>query len=91
MQYTFFIQADHWQFYLEDRTISHDTGDLWGCQADSLLQALDGLLAVGTARWGKNTPVTVMVHQQRPPDCEDCVCETVREGTLRTISGWLHL
>ena len=51
MRYTFRLDADHFQFYFEDRAIAHDTSLLWSTSVvDGRLDVLDGLLAIGTVR-----------------------------------------
>lgn len=90
MHDTFQLDADHFQFYLEDLAIEHDTSLLWDATADPLLQMQDGLIAIGTARWGLHTSVTIEVHQQ-PPHEDGEAWEHMREARLRTISGHVHL
>jgi hypothetical protein len=88
MRYTFRLDTDHFQFYLEDRAIAHDTSLLWSTPfVDGRLDALDGLLAIGTARWGHDTSVTIEYQHQRPPTDDVEGWDLVAEASLRTISG----
>jgi len=92
MHDTFRLDADHFQFYLEDKAIPHDTGLLWNTPlADQRLDALDGLLAIGTARWCQDTAVMIERVESSPAmdnfEAWDCVIE----ASIRTISGRLHL
>jgi hypothetical protein len=51
MRYEFRLDTDHFQFYLEDLAIAHDTSLLWSAPVvDGQLDVLDGLLAIGTVR-----------------------------------------
>ena len=92
MRYTFRLDTDHFQFYFEDRAIAHDTSLLWSTPVvDGRLDVLDGLLAIGTARWGRDTPVTVE-YQYQPPASDDLESwDLVAEASLRTISGQVCL
>jgi hypothetical protein len=88
MGYTFRIDTDHFQFYLEDRAIAHDTSRLWNTPVvDGRLDVLDGLLAIGTARWGHDTSVTIEHQHERPPSDNLEGWDLVAEASLRTISG----
>jgi hypothetical protein len=92
MHHTFRLNADHFQFYLEDRAIPHDTDLLWSTSlADQRLAVLDGLLAIGIARWGLDTAITIEQVEASPAldnlEAWDCVIE----ASIRTISGQLHL
>ena len=92
MHDTFRLDADHFQFYLEDRAIPHDTSLLWNTPlAGQRLDTLDGLLAIGIARWGQDTAVTIERGESSPAtdnlDAWDCIIE----ASIRTISGQVHL
>ena len=91
IQQTFQLHTDHFQFYLEDLGIEHDTSHLWHDRTEHLLQSLDGLLAIGTARWGLNTSITIQIQHQAPQDTDLTIWEHIREAHLRTISGNLRL
>ena len=78
----FEIDADYRQFYLEDETSPHETGEIWTPEAiERLLATGTKLVAVGTARNDK-VPVSVEIHDSAP-DPEQHVdtgsCGLVRE------------
>ena len=92
MRYTFHLDADHFQFYFEDRAIAHDTSLLWNTPiVDGRLDVLDGLLAIGTARWGHDTSVTIEHQHERPPSDDLEGWDLIAEASLRTISGQVCL
>lgn len=92
MHNSFRLNADHFQFYLEDRTIAHDTSLLWSAAIlDGRLDVLDGLLAIGTARYGQDTAVMIDRQEQPPPVADFDTWEVVIEASIRTISGELCL
>jgi hypothetical protein len=69
MQYQLTINADHFQFYLEDDTIEHNTALLWRQQAHAdRLDVLPGLIAVETGRYGGDVPVVIEVRSSPPTD-----------------------
>jgi hypothetical protein len=82
----------HYQFYLEDTTIPHKTGNLWGPQAfANRLDELPGLIAVSTGRWGGDVPLDLKV-QSLPPEAEDWAAwDHVAEVSLEVRSGRLPL
>jgi hypothetical protein len=72
------VVADHYQFYLEDLTVPHDTASLWSEQEhDNRVAVLPGLIAVATARYGGDLPVTVVLEAAAPAD--------------RDFDGWDHV
>jgi hypothetical protein len=94
MQHYFLIDADHFQFYLEDISIDHDTSILW--DEDELLgnpplAVLDGLLAIGTVRWGQQTKVGVELRQQPPTEIDETQWEQIAEASIMTRAGVLKL
>jgi hypothetical protein len=92
MRYELRLDTDHFQFYLEDRAIAHDTSQLWTAPVvDGRLDALDGLLAIGTARWGQDTPVIIEQQHQLPISDDLDNWDVVVEASIRTISGELCL
>src|SRR6266536_6167238 len=92
MRYELRLDTDHFQFYLEDRAIAHDTSLLWTTPVvDGLLDVLDGLIAIGTARWGHDTPVTIEYQHQLPFGDDVDSWDVVAEASIRIISGELHL
>ena len=92
MHNSFRLNADHFQFYLEDCTIAHDTSLLWTAAfLDGQLDVLDGLIAIGIARYGQDTAVTIE-HQELPPPTGDFeMWDVVAEASIRTVSGELRL
>jgi hypothetical protein len=92
MRYEFRLDTDHFQFYLEDRAIAHNTSLLWSAPVvDGRLDVLDGLLAIGTVRWGHDTPVTIEREHQLPIADDVDGWDVVAEASIRTISGKLRL
>lgn len=89
--YSFQLNIDHFQFYLEDLAIDHDTSLLWNNQVDQQLDGLDGLLAIATARWGLDTAVSIELRQFAPDTTDENGQECIRDAFIRTISGSLHL
>jgi hypothetical protein len=92
MHNTFRLNTDHFQFYLEDRAIAHDASLLWTSPiVDGRLDVLDGFIAIGTARWGRDTAVTIERQEQPPPADDVDSWDVVAEASIRTISGKVHL
>lgn len=68
-RYSFVLETDHFQFYLEDRELGSktDTTCLWDEVRDTRRVALmPGLLAVRTARFGGRTVINIGVQEHRP-------------------------
>jgi len=64
----FTIQTDHYQFFLEDSLAAVETPDLWDADAlRAMVGVADGLIAVGTVRYGGETHVVVEVRTDSPP------------------------
>ncbi|HEY0736465.1 MAG TPA: hypothetical protein VGD69_16235 [Herpetosiphonaceae bacterium] len=93
MRYQFTIDADHFQFYLEDDTIERDTSLLWSDQAHKdRLDVLPGLIAVATERFGGKVAVAIEVVPSEPIDpgfaawdhVVECCLEVEAERVLLT-------
>ncbi len=92
--FSFTVNTDHHQFYLEDTSVDHDTGLLWQTLADTdRLDVLPGLIAVGTSRYAGDVTVVVEVQPiqlaERPSDLWDHIVEcsiAVRSGQLTLTS-----
>src|SRR5262245_20233435 len=86
------VHPDHYQFYLEDSAIPHDTSQLWrpSPYADRL-DVLPGLIAVATARYGGDVPVEVTVLAGEPEAERLDGWDHVAECSLRVESQrvWL--
>ncbi|HEY0603811.1 MAG TPA: hypothetical protein VGD58_12910 [Herpetosiphonaceae bacterium] len=83
MRYQFTINADHFQFYLEDDTIDRDTALLWSDQAQKdRLDVLPGLIAVATERFGGEVAVAIEVVPREPTDPDFDVWDHVVECSL---------
>ncbi len=92
MQQRFSIDTDHFQFYLEDISMVHDTNVLWdNAIGNQQLAVLGGLVAIATARWGQNTSVILELRQQPPATSDDTQWEQIAEASIETISGMLSL
>ena len=92
MTFTYTVNADHYQFYVEDADARADTSTLWGSEAmANRLDVLPGLIAVGTSRYGGPIPVEVEVATQRPPDTALDAWDHVVECSLMVASGRILL
>ena len=91
MKYSFQLDTDHFQFYLEDLALEHDASLLWSDLADPQLDSLDGLLAIATMRWGLDTAVTIELQQSVPDDTDAEIWDLIRNAYIRTVSGKLHV
>ena len=92
MIHIFLLHTDHFQFYLEDLSIAHDTSGLWLTPlVDHRLDILDGLLAIGIGRWGLNTTITIELDEQLPTEADIDAWDCVLEASIRTVSGQLSL
>jgi hypothetical protein len=62
----FEIDADYRQFYLEDETSPHETGEIWTKEThERILAVSEKLVAVGTARY-ETVPVAVEFYDSEP-------------------------
>lgn len=88
----FVIDADHYQFYLEDITIAHDTSLLWaGDDFENRLGVLPGLVAVETARYGQDVPVRIVLASNEPTDDDFTQWDHVVDCSIEAHSDELYL
>jgi hypothetical protein len=91
-QFSFLIDADHYQFYVEDEAQQPDTSQLWDEQAFAdRLDVLPGLIAVGTSRYGSDIPVIIEVAPNRPATLSFAEWDHVVECSIAARSGELAL
>jgi hypothetical protein len=89
-RFTFISDADHYQFYLEDQSIDHDTSKLWEAQPHAdRLDVLPGLIAVGTGRYGGDIPVAIEIHESQPQHESWEMWDHVVECSIEVHSGQL--
>jgi len=87
----FTIQTDHYQFFLEDSLAAVETPDLWDADAlRAMVGVADGLIAVGTVRYGGETHVVVEVRTDSPPLDRD-VWDQIVQCSIGVTSGTLLL
>lgn len=86
----FEIYADYHQFYLEDETSPHETGEIWTKETvEQMIAASEKLVAVGTARY-ETVPVTIEFHDSEP-ELELENYSRVNECSLEVASNKLIL
>jgi hypothetical protein len=87
----FILQTDHYQFFLEDLDAAVDTTSIWDVDAlHAMVAVADGLIAIGTARYGGATNVIVEVRVDEPSVSFDR-WEQVVQSSLVARSGTLVL
>jgi len=90
--FAFVTNADHYQFYLEDESIDHDTSELWDAQPHAdRLDVLPGFIAVGISQYGGDIPVVVEIHESQPQDEALEIWNHVVECSIEVHSGQLTL
>lgn len=86
----FEIYADYNQFYLEDETAPHDTGDIWTEETvEQMIAVSENLVAVGTARY-RTVPISIEFHDSEP-SLEIEKYSRVNECSLEVTSNKLIL
>lgn len=89
-KYDLEIYADYHQFYLEDETSPHDTGQIWTKEAhEQMLAVSEKLIAIGTAR-NENVPVSIEFHDAEPI-LELKKYSRINECSLEVVSNKLIL
>ena len=87
-QHDFSIDTDHFQFYLEDCQHSDAEYNLWlHAFIPEILDVYDGGLAIGTARWGLQTRVSVVILEEAPDDASLSDWDRVVEASVECRSG----
>jgi hypothetical protein len=65
--YRFELWTDHFQFYLQDWHAQPDTSVIWNDQTIAQhIAVTEGLVAIGTLRYGGSTDVTVELCESQP-------------------------
>jgi len=93
MKYALTVNADHYQFYLEDVKVEHDYSLLWNKQQThpDRMDVLPGLIAVSTGRYGGDVPVSVEVHETPPEDDNFDHWDHIIECSIEVRAGRLAL
>jgi hypothetical protein len=90
-KYAFQLRADHFQFYLEDAEASTRVIELWKTStADNLVEIGDGIVAIGTARYGGIIDVSLEILDGPAQDALE-FWDHVVECSLNLPSGELIL
>jgi hypothetical protein len=83
------IEADHFQFFIEDAHFSTGMSEMWEtASSNDLLAVGDGIIAIGIPRFGGVVAVTIEVQEQ-PIHESFTHWDHVIECSINTISGEL--
>jgi hypothetical protein len=92
MRHSFNIDADHYQFYLEDPAAQPAYDQLWWPQSlDDRVAVQPGIIAVSTARYGTAIPLIIEVSDTAPAGEWFEAWDHVVECSIAVTSGRLQL
>jgi hypothetical protein len=88
----FVINAWYYQFYLEDVKALPAYDLLWTDQTYADRVAVSpGIIAVGTARYGVDIPVTIEIDAEAPSASDDAPWDHIVECSISVPSGHLQI